>query len=149
MHLCSQGVAWTAFFLFYHIGFSICFPKGLDQIGGPSLRHRQVGNDLPGSSNFDGLPLQQRQADTASEPDSDFASIKTIAAIGDSYSAGIGAGNRIDWRCSRYDLSYPAIITSDWRLANKPFQFLSCSGATSVDILKNQVPKITGTVDTV
>ena len=87
---------------------------------------------------------------TATEPDpEDFSAIKTIATIGDSYAAGIGAGLRTDYKCSRYDHSYPALLASYEGLENATFQFLACSGAKSTDILANQVPAINGIVDAV
>ncbi|KZF21133.1 SGNH hydrolase [Xylona heveae TC161] len=72
--------------------------------------------------------------------------IKTFAAVGDSYSVGIGAGKRLeglgDWYCSRYDHSYPYLINGDGRLGNdkdREFKFLSCSGATIPDITETQL----------
>ncbi|KAH1974997.1 hypothetical protein KXV92_009372 [Aspergillus fumigatus] len=50
-----------------------------------------------------------------------------MAALGDSYSARIGAGDRIQ--------SDPAART---------FQFVSCSGAVTADVLDKQNPKISG-----
>jgi hypothetical protein len=67
------------------------------------------------------------------------------AAIGDSYSAGIGAGKRIDQACSRYDLSYPYLMENPDRMGPhglSNLQFLSCSGYTSVQVLNEQIPKL-------
>ncbi|KAE8423634.1 SGNH hydrolase-type esterase domain-containing protein [Aspergillus pseudocaelatus] len=69
----------------------------------------------------------------------DFSSIKKFAAIGDSYSAGIGAGEVLkggaeDVSCSRYDQSYPSIMNRDVRMggsAAHEFTYLSCSGDES------------------
>ncbi|EEP82612.1 predicted protein [Uncinocarpus reesii 1704] len=86
----------------------------------------------------------------------DLSWIKKLAAIGDSYSAGIGAGDRLgnlfdvfnsqgDYACSRYDHAYPYLINNDPRLGdlkNRKFQFKSCSGAKSDDVLKKQIPSI-------
>src|SRR5262245_27364947 len=86
-------------------------------------------------------PLQIRQDADADEYD--FALIEKMAAIGDSYSAGIGAGTRLgkaldinnvasfytDWWCSRYDSSYPYMLNQGLGDLNKQggkFQFLSC-----------------------
>ncbi|KAL6885245.1 carbohydrate esterase family 3 protein [Trichoderma longibrachiatum] len=88
--------------------------------------------------------------------ESDLSFIKRLAAIGDSYSAGIGAGNRLrtflnalnphsDWACSRYDNAYPYLINEDSRLGspvNRKFQFESCSGAVTADVVKKQIPRI-------
>ena len=79
----------------------------------------------------------------------DFSGIKQIVSIGDSYAAGIGAGARIDWACSRYDHSYPALLVQDERLTNAAFQFLACSGATAVDILNKQIPNMKSPIDAV
>ncbi|KAL9621816.1 MAG: hypothetical protein Q9160_003789 [Pyrenula sp. 1 TL-2023] len=78
--------------------------------------------------------------------------IQKWAAIGDSYSAGIGAGSRTDRSCSRYNHSYPALINNDARMgqnSNQKFQFLSCSGALSTDVLKKQVPSLDSGLDAV
>ncbi|KAF2150904.1 hypothetical protein K461DRAFT_270289 [Myriangium duriaei CBS 260.36] len=87
---------------------------------------------------------------------SDLSFITRLAAIGDSYSAGIGAGNRLgtawnipklaqDWACSRYDQAYPYLIHHDERLGdpnNRNFQFRSCSGAITTDVVEKQIPTI-------
>ncbi|RYP41460.1 hypothetical protein DL768_010499 [Monosporascus sp. mg162] len=55
--------------------------------------------------------------------------LKKLAAIGDSYAAGIGAGDRLgsllgvldptsDWACSRHDHAYPYIVNNDPRLGD-------------------------------
>jgi hypothetical protein len=42
--------------------------------------------------------------------------------------AGIGAGNRIDYSCSRYDHSYPNVINANSRLSgSQTFEFKACS----------------------
>ncbi|KAH2915867.1 hypothetical protein KXW25_008333 [Aspergillus fumigatus] len=89
--------------------------------------------------------------DTTDFDPSYLAYITRMAALGDSYSARIGAGDRIqsdpDWRCSRYDHSYPYLINNDPRLgdpAARTFQFVSCSGAVTADVLDKQNPKISG-----
>lgn len=84
---------------------------------------------------------------------SDLSSIKSYTSIGDSFAAGIGAGKRTDWSCSRYDHSYPYLVFEDDSMGDiggRSFQPLSCSGATAVDVLKNQIPKIkNGAIDAV
>ncbi|KAG2019298.1 hypothetical protein GB937_005212 [Aspergillus fischeri] len=89
--------------------------------------------------------------DTADFDQSDLSFITRMAAIGDSYSTGIGAGNRIqtdaDWACSRYDHSYPYLIHNDPQLGDpeaRTFQFVSCSGAVTADALDKQIPQISG-----
>lgn len=53
------------------------------------------------------------------------------AALGDSYSAGIGAEPN-DGRCGRSTRAYPAL----WAAAHRPdsFRFLACSGADTTDV---------------
>ncbi|KAF2495751.1 SGNH hydrolase, partial [Lophium mytilinum] len=74
--------------------------------------------------------------------------VRAWATLGDSYAAGIGAGNRVDRSCSRYDKSYPYFISNDERLGTNQYgrswQNVACSGATAVDVTKKQIPAITG-----
>ncbi|PYH89088.1 esterase family protein [Aspergillus ellipticus CBS 707.79] len=79
--------------------------------------------------------------------------IKRWAAIGDSYTAGIGAGSlwtdeKDDYECSRYDLSYPAVLKHAIGSTNKKFQYVACSGARTGDIFK-QVDKLDDNQDLV
>jgi len=77
----------------------------------------------------------------------DFSWVKTLAAVGDSFTAGIGAGNILgtvfhqkeDWLCSRYDLSYPRLINGVIGPSVDNFQFPACSGARSGQILEQVV----------
>ncbi|PYH81906.1 SGNH hydrolase, partial [Aspergillus uvarum CBS 121591] len=76
--------------------------------------------------------------DTSTDPE-DFSWIKTWAAVGDSFTAGIGSGNVYssksdDKSCSRYDYSYPAIMNQFFGGSVSNFTYAACSGATSVDI---------------
>ncbi|EKJ76429.1 hypothetical protein FPSE_03428 [Fusarium pseudograminearum CS3096] len=86
----------------------------------------------------------------------DILSINKLAAIGDSYSAGIGAGDRLgsiydafksgsDFACARYDHAYPYVINQDDRIGDpskRKFQFLSCSGAVMKDVVDKQIPEM-------
>ncbi|MFJ5532314.1 SGNH/GDSL hydrolase family protein [Streptomyces sp. NPDC093261] len=60
-------------------------------------------------------------------------------ALGDSYSSGVGAGNYISssGSCDRSTNAYPYL----WQAAHAPssFSFLACSGATTTDVLSNQL----------
>ncbi|KAH7122589.1 SGNH hydrolase-type esterase domain-containing protein [Dendryphion nanum] len=79
-----------------------------------------------------------------------FPWIRQFASIGDSYAAGLGAGNRIDFSCSRYEQSYPNILHSLGFLGSaseRTHQFLACSGATAVETLQKQVPALTNDID--
>ncbi|KAL1864953.1 hypothetical protein VTK73DRAFT_5582 [Phialemonium thermophilum] len=90
----------------------------------------------------------------------DLSYIRKLAALGDSYSAGIGAGNRLgslleidsqggkyitqDVSYPRYDHSYPSLVSQDPAFGDTPpdFQYLSCSGAVTEDVLEKQLPKL-------
>jgi hypothetical protein len=67
--------------------------------------------------------------------------------------AGIGAGTKLpgvfsNHDCSRYDNSYPYLMSQDVRMSGKPaFEFIACSGATSEDVLKKQVPQLSSGYD--
>ncbi|KAF1967013.1 SGNH hydrolase [Bimuria novae-zelandiae CBS 107.79] len=78
-----------------------------------------------------------------------FPWIQKFASIGDSYSAGLGAGNRLDFYCSRYAKSYPNILHTSLLGSNehRTHQFLSCSGQTSTEILETQVPALHDDLD--
>jgi lysophospholipase L1-like esterase len=78
-----------------------------------------------------------------------FPWIQKFASIGDSYSAGLGSGDRLDWTCSRYAYSYPNILHTSFfgRDANRTHQFLACSGAASSEILEKQVPMLQENLD--
>lgn len=65
--------------------------------------------------------------------------VENWAAIGDSYAAGIGSGSRTHFSCSRYNLSYPALMNIDDRLGDNPnrrFTYWACSGHT-IDLITN------------
>jgi lysophospholipase L1-like esterase len=71
------------------------------------------------------------------------------AALGDSYSSGVGTGvyDRPGQGCLRSSKSYPPM----WAEATSPrtFAFLACSGATTRDVLDSQVPPVGRGVDLV
>lgn len=76
--------------------------------------------------------------DTAQDP-RDFSWIKKWAAVGDSFTAGIGSGmiwsqDDNSYDCSRYDLSYAAILNNYFGPSVENFNYLACSGANSNDI---------------
>lgn len=97
--------------------------------------------------------------------------IKRWAAIGDSYTAGIGAGRalghmitedevaivvpdgleevRDNWKCSRYDKAYPKIIEAQFGAhveKDGGFQYLACSGDRSEQIYQ-QAKALKGNLD--
>ncbi|KAK3312152.1 SGNH hydrolase-type esterase domain-containing protein [Apodospora peruviana] len=101
----------------------------------------------------------------------DLTHIKKLAAIGDSYSAGIGAGDRLgnvfrvsgsyerlgkvdetfqkDYSCSRYNQAFPYLSSKDPRLGNPKFDFKSCSGAVVQDVVGTQIPSISDGQDAI
>lgn len=82
-------------------------------------------------------------------PSTDFPWIQRFASIGDSYSAGLGAGDRLDFYCSRYAKSYPNMLHTSLlgHNKNRTHEFLSCSGQTSTEILETQVPALSDELD--
>lgn len=71
--------------------------------------------------------------------------VSRFAAIGDSYTAGIGAGGPADddTKCARGNYSYPSQMNLDERFGDpvmRQSQFLACSGAKIRSILDEQVP---------
>jgi lysophospholipase L1-like esterase len=92
-------------------------------------------------------PIHADQISLSSTPM--FPWIQKFASIGDSYSAGLGSGDRLDWSCSRYAYSYPTILHSTLLGddANRTHQFLACSGAASSEILMKQVPVLRDNLD--
>jgi lysophospholipase L1-like esterase len=84
----------------------------------------------------------------------DFGWIKRWAAVGDSFTAGIGSGTQLggifhnneDWVCSRYDRSYPMVLNRAFGPAVEDFQFKACSGDRSEGIYK-QVNEMNGNLD--
>ncbi|MFI9101661.1 SGNH/GDSL hydrolase family protein [Streptomyces fildesensis] len=67
------------------------------------------------------------------------AAAPSYAALGDSYSAGVGAGSydSSSGDCKRSTKAYPAL----WAAAHAPsaFAFTACSGARTGDVLNNQL----------
>jgi lysophospholipase L1-like esterase len=67
----------------------------------------------------------------------------SYVALGDSYSAGNGAGNYISssGNCHRSNSAYPAL----WASAHSPssFTFAACSGAVTTDVTNSQLGSLT------
>lgn len=64
-------------------------------------------------------------------------------ALGDSYSSGLGAGSYgSSGSCYRSYYAYP----EDWARADSPssFSFVACSGATTTDVINNQLSALSG-----
>lgn len=103
---------------------------------------------------FDDGTLSSRDTDV-----SDFGWVKRWAAVGDSFTAGIGSGTPLgnpitdqpdntNWYCSRYDTAYPMIINDALGPSVTNFQFMACSGDRTGGIY-NQIKKMEGNLDLV
>lgn len=85
---------------------------------------------------------------------SDFSWMKRWAAIGDSFTAGIGSGNQMgtvltpDWYCSRYSYSYVKILNYAFGPSIQDFQFTACSGDRSTQVYE-QATSLKGPLDLV
>ncbi|PYI10812.1 SGNH hydrolase [Aspergillus sclerotiicarbonarius CBS 121057] len=88
-----------------------------------------------------GLNPDNYSTPQASHDPQDFTWIERWAAIGDSYTAGIGSGDlwtdkEADYKCSRYDLSYPALLKHAFGAQVGLFEYRACSGDRTADIFK-------------
>ncbi|KAL2133777.1 hypothetical protein VTI74DRAFT_1714 [Chaetomium olivicolor] len=90
---------------------------------------------------------------------SDFSWVKRWAAVGDSFTAGIGSGSPLgnfftdepgnnNWYCARYDTAYPMIINDALGGSVENFQFTACSGDRTGGIYK-QIQGLDGNLDLV
>ena len=89
----------------------------------------------------------------ADKDPADFGWIKRWAAIGDSFTAGIGSGQLFsqrneDYKCSRYDHSYPALANNAFGPTIEDFQYTACSGDRSQQIY-DQINAMQGNLDLV
>jgi lysophospholipase L1-like esterase len=64
-------------------------------------------------------------------------------ALGDSYSSGVGTRTYYDTTCSRSVYAYPYLLSQ--QRPNTSLVFAACSGATTTDVLNNQVSSLTST----
>ncbi|OJJ97619.1 hypothetical protein ASPACDRAFT_1882247 [Aspergillus aculeatus ATCC 16872] len=83
----------------------------------------------------------------------DFTWVKKWAAVGDSYTAGIGSGRlwserADDRKCSRYDQSYPGQLKHVFGPQVKLFEYKACSGARTGQIFE-QVKSLSTNLDLV
>lgn len=69
------------------------------------------------------------------------ASAEKYVALGDSYSSGTGTRVYTDAGCQRSIYAYPSLI--DTQRPNTDLVFAACSGATTTDVLNNQVSSLT------
>ncbi|KAI4591931.1 hypothetical protein KJ359_012062 [Pestalotiopsis sp. 9143b] len=93
------------------------------------------------SSSFPLIPKQHKKRSIGKRDDdpSDYSWIKRWAAVGDSYTAGIGSGTllgtsywddpeKTNWYCSRYDTSWPVIVNDALGDTVEKFFYPACSG---------------------
>ncbi|KAH0559822.1 hypothetical protein GP486_003657 [Trichoglossum hirsutum] len=81
--------------------------------------------------------------------------VTKFVAFGDSFAAGIPAGNPYTGggtgsgnnTCSRFDGSYNVKLKNDPKVKAANFDFLACSGATAQDVQNNQVPLLDQNAD--
>jgi lysophospholipase L1-like esterase len=84
----------------------------------------------------------------------DFSWISKWAAIGDSFTAGIGSGYQLgiplteDWFCSRYSYSWVKILNYAFGPTVTDFQYPACSGDRTEQIF-NQAVNLNGPLDLV
>jgi lysophospholipase L1-like esterase len=64
-------------------------------------------------------------------------------ALGDSYSSGTGTRTYTDSTCQRSVYAYPSLVAAN--RPNTSLVFAACSGATTADVLNNQVASLTST----
>ena len=75
------------------------------------------------------------------------AATTTYVALGDSYSSGVGTNHYdLSSSCSRSSLAYPALVAAAKVYA---LNFQACSGATTVDVINNQVAALSATTNVV
>jgi lysophospholipase L1-like esterase len=76
------------------------------------------------------------------------ASAVTYAALGDSFSSGVGTGSyTLDSTCKRGIYAYPYLWAQ--RHAGTTLSFVACSGARTSDLLANQISAVTPSTDLV
>ena len=69
------------------------------------------------------------------------AAAEKYVALGDSYSSGTGTRVYTDAGCQRSIYAYPSLV--DTQRPNTDLVFAACSGATTSDVLNNQVSSLT------
>jgi lysophospholipase L1-like esterase len=70
------------------------------------------------------------------------ASADQYAALGDSYSSGVGTGSyTLSSTCKRSVYAYPYLVAQ--KRSNTSLSFVACSGATTSDLLANQIAAVT------
>ena len=75
------------------------------------------------------------------------AAADDYVALGDSYSSGVGTRTFYESTCQRSDYAYPRLI--DANRANTTLTFEACSGATTGDVLAEQLGPLSSSTDIV
>ena len=76
------------------------------------------------------------------------ASADQYAALGDSFSSGVGTGSyTLDSACKRSIYAYPYLVSQ--KRPNTSLTFVACSGATTSDLLTKQLSAVTSTTSIV
>lgn len=146
LHLGYSGYQRIGRLIYPHAAITLHFFAAA--VPAPNPATTTAATSSPAPTNLIGAIL-----DTANDPNRvwDLSFIKKLAAVGDSYSAGIGAGNRLGsltdlgaWACSRYSKSYPNLVNGMGPLGDpkgRNFQFHSCSGAKVQEVQNDQLPR--------
>ena len=81
-----------------------------------------------------------------------FAAVPAVAAadnyvaLGDSYSSGVGTNSyTLSSSCLRSVYAYPYLLSQ--QRPNTSLNFVACSGATTTDVMNNQISAVTGTTN--
>ena len=75
------------------------------------------------------------------------AATTNYVALGDSYSSGVGTNHYdLSSSCSRSSLAYPALVAA---AKGYSLNFQACSGATTVDVINNQVAALNASTNVV
>lgn len=136
------------------LAWTVLFTSVISTASGAAIKpQRQSVNKRSISNILERKPVVRPRRD--GDP-TDYSWVKSLVAIGDSFTAGIGSGNHLgsvfhdenSWLCSRYDLSYPMLVYNTIGSSVKDFQFPACSGDRSVQIFE-QVEKLKDNIDMV
>lgn len=84
-----------------------------------------------------GLALAASVALSGAESTATAQEASRYVALGDSYSAGVGSQDSYDNDCLRADTSYPTLWLRTHNF--QEFAFAACSGATTSDVLNQQI----------
>ena len=76
------------------------------------------------------------------------ASADNYVALGDSYSSGVGTNSyTLSSSCKRSTYSYPYLLAQ--QRPNTSLNFVACSGATTTDVMNNQISAVNSTTNIV